>query len=243
MMSAKMRPTRMMDPTKTTDPTKTKDLIKTVDPTKMISDISYLDDGRDHENSSVLDDESVYAGEPHSGSLSEDVADDGACIRGDLKTRFTKKSDDGDCSVREGTNYSKWKRYTPLTTIRQNSQEKYGIMLSSGSVLGWNESEENGRLLILGYECRGKRIARVKLAEKSELERYDYLKKNATEQGLPARGGSSDWTAKQISGVGLVVWEVKDTTASYITAGLYPTKNGVYLKTFIWVQWEDGNWT
>lgn len=199
-------------------------------------DISYQDDGRDYENANTLDDESVYIGEPHPKGLSEDVVSDSTLTREALKPR-SSKTGNPDCNVSEGTDHSKWKGSTSLTTIRRNAQERYGILLSSGSVLGWRESEENGRLLILGYECRGKRIARVKLAEKNELESID------TEQDPLPRGGTGDWTAKQVSGVGLVAWEVKDTAVSYAAAGLYPTKKGVYPKTFIWVHWVDGNST
>jgi hypothetical protein len=148
-------------------------------------DISYQDSGRDYENANTLDDESVYIGEPHPEGLSEDVIDDSTLTRGALKSRSSKTGNE-DCNIREGTEQSKWKGSTSLTTIRRNAQERYSILLSSRSVLGWRENEENGRLLILGYKCRGKRIARVKLTEKNEFARI-----NTKQDSLP-RGGTGD---------------------------------------------------
>jgi hypothetical protein len=97
--------------------------------------ISYQDDSRDYENTNTLDDESVYIGEPHPEGLSEDIVNNSTLTRGALKSRSSKTGNE-DCSIREGTDHSKWKGSTSLTTIRRSAQERYGILLSSGSVLG-----------------------------------------------------------------------------------------------------------
>jgi hypothetical protein len=83
-------------------------------------DISYDNEGSGHENTNKLDDESVHVGESLHG-IPEGVVHHSARRRGDIRTHFAKKNDDGGYSVREEIEQSKWKRHTPLTTIRENA--------------------------------------------------------------------------------------------------------------------------
>ncbi|KAJ5153968.1 uncharacterized protein N7500_009407 [Penicillium coprophilum] len=110
-----------------------------------------------------------------------------------------------------------------ISLIRYRAQNHYGLLLTSGFILGWRKTKLAGLVVVIGYECRGRRTARVK--------QYKDLN-NRQESMLKDRSLS-------ILGVGLIAWEVDSKSLFEPTKSLYPTLNGIYPTIFITESRED----
>ncbi|KAJ5882305.1 uncharacterized protein N7529_000977 [Penicillium soppii] len=111
--------------------------------------------------------------------------------------------------------------------VRRRAQHHYGLLLASGSILGWRKTKLAGVAAVMGYECRGKRTARVR----QHKEPNDGAESVMKDRSLP------------ILGIGLIAWEVDSKSVFEPTKSLYPTPNGKYPATFIAVRWEGDIWT
>lgn len=84
---------------------------------------------------------------------------------------------------------------------------------------------------IIGYECQGKRTARVKC-----------LRNNQMSEKEPTFGREKRSSA-DIQGLGLIAWAVGEMSIFEPVKALYPTLNSTYLSTFVAIYWGDNMWT
>ncbi|KAJ5768147.1 hypothetical protein N7533_000730 [Penicillium manginii] len=119
--------------------------------------------------------------------------------------------------------YKFWQQSVPLGSARQNAQREFKFLLTKGFVLG----SPSDHIVIVGFTCQGFHTARIRPKERYE----DQL------------GGPFTVSSREalIDGVGLVAW---DTGASSDTvAAIFPKEDASYPPTFIWIKWENGEWT
>ncbi|OGE56162.1 hypothetical protein PENARI_c003G03280 [Penicillium arizonense] len=112
--------------------------------------------------------------------------------------------------------------------VRRRAQNHYGLLLTSGSILGWRKTKLAGLVAVMGYECQGKRTARVKRHNDPNDEQESVMK---------------DRSSSKVLGIGLIAWEVDSKSVFEPTKSLFPTTNGTYPATFIAVRWEGDIWT
>ncbi|KAJ5772112.1 hypothetical protein N7520_002641 [Penicillium odoratum] len=118
-----------------------------------------------------------------------------------------------------------------LSLLRGRAQTRYGLLLSSGSILGWRDTRDAGLVSIIGYECRGKRTARVKCQRGEQRNEKE------------PTGGREDYLTAKIQGVGLIAWVVDEKSIFDPIQSLYPTLNSTYPSTFVTIFWADNTWT
>jgi hypothetical protein len=115
-----------------------------------------------------------------------------------------------------------------MALVRRRAQNHYGLLLTSGSILGWRKSKLAGLVAVMGYECQGKRTARVKRHKDPNDEQESLMK---------------DRSSSKVLGIGLIAWEVDSKSVFEPTKSLFPAINGTYPATFIAVRWEGDIWT
>ncbi|KAJ6069146.1 hypothetical protein N7499_011033 [Penicillium canescens] len=115
-----------------------------------------------------------------------------------------------------------------IALVRRRAQNHYGLLLTSGSILGWRKTKLAGLIAVMGYECQGKRTARVKRHKDPNNEQESVMK---------------DRSLSKVLGIGLIAWEVDSKSVFEPTKSLFPTINGTYPATFIVVRWEGDIWT
>jgi hypothetical protein len=115
-----------------------------------------------------------------------------------------------------------------IALVRRRAQNHYGLLLTSGSILGWRKTKLAGLIAVMGYECQGKRTARVKRHKDPNNEQESVMK---------------DRSSSKVLGIGLIAWEVDSKSVFEPTKSLFPTINGTYPATFIAVRWEGDIWT
>lgn len=118
-----------------------------------------------------------------------------------------------------------------VSLLRGRAQAQFGILLSSGSILGWRDTEVSRTVAIMGYECQGKRTARVKCL------RNDHMGEKEPTIGRKKR------SSVDIQGLGLIAWAVDETFIFEPVKALYPTLNSIYPSTFVAIYWGDNMWT
>ncbi|KAJ5178855.1 hypothetical protein N7492_002065 [Penicillium capsulatum] len=136
----------------------------------------------------------------------------------------------------------KWKKSVSLHTIRQNAQKAYGgygFLLSVGSSLGRHKTKDGRVLVVLGYECQGKHIARVKPGDDNICSELEF--NNPQDQDISC--GREGRTSHHVKGIGLVAWAVDEKQSLDATKSLYPKRDTLYPDTLIWVHWTDELWT
>ncbi|KAJ6142217.1 hypothetical protein N7497_011316 [Penicillium chrysogenum] len=118
--------------------------------------------------------------------------------------------------------------YVDIGLVRRRAQTHYGLLLASGSILGWRKTKLAGLVAVMGYECQGKRTARVKWHKDPNDEQESVME---------------DRSSSKVLGIGLIAWEVDSKSIFEPTKSLFPTLNGTYPATFIAVRWEGDIWT
>ncbi|KAJ5110893.1 hypothetical protein N7532_001428 [Penicillium argentinense] len=132
-------------------------------------------------------------------------------------------------SVDPATSLSSWKKSVSLSSIRQNAQQEFGFFLAEGFVLGRLASPFDN-MVIVGFTCQNSQTARLRPREK-----YDDQLKASSGEEVSYRGKS------KIKGIGLVAWEAENWGDS--VAVIFPVEGADYPLTFLWVHWENGEWT
>ncbi|KAJ5588782.1 hypothetical protein N7537_011460 [Penicillium hordei] len=184
------------------------------------------DDNRVEEYGGHTDEENEDGYDEYSGDDSEDDDKDE-----DSHEDETDQENPGHDSIGEGPKFAyhteRELECVDISLIRRRAQNHYGLLLTSGSILGWRKTKSEGLLAVMGYECRGNRTSRVKQHKDTNGAQESVMKDRSL----------------SILGVGLIAWEVDAMSVFEPIKSLYPTPNGTYPATFIAVRWEGDVWT
>jgi hypothetical protein len=126
----------------------------------------YYYDEEDQANDDFVEDDSIYSGSESVESRDEEL---------ELTYDTTRRLDCVDVSL-----------------LRGRAQAQFGLRLSSWYILGWRDTKDSGTVAIMGYECQGKRTARVK-----------YLRNDQMSEKEPTIGRKKRSSA-DIQGLGLI---------------------------------------
>ncbi|KAK4863061.1 hypothetical protein LT330_010576 [Penicillium expansum] len=199
------------------------------DGNEYIDQVEENDDGEGGGYGGYTDKENDYGYDETDGEYSKDDSEDD-----DDDDSQNDRIDQGDPdhdSIDEGPefdyNTERELDCVDVGLIRRRAQNHYGLLLTPGFILGWRKTKQAGLVTVMGYECRGKRTARVK-QHKDPNEGQESVMEDRS---------------LSISGIGLIAWEVDSKSVFEPTKSLYPTPNGTYPTTFIAVRWEGDIWT
>jgi hypothetical protein len=181
------------------------------------------EESSEQESEADSSNEESSEGESSEDESSEDESEEESSER-ELSEEESEEEEEGDLEEEESRQtYKFWQQSVPLGSVRQNAQREFKFLLTKGFVLG----SPGDHIVIVGFTCQGFHTARIRPKERYE----DQL------------GGLSTVSSREalIDGVGLVAW---DTGASSDTvAAIFPKEDANYPPTFIWIKWENGEWT
>lgn len=188
------------------------------------------DNGEDEGYGEYTDEENEDGYDEREGEYSEDDSEGDDEYEDSEKDGLNQEGPDHD-SIDEGPEFAyhteRELESVDIGLIRRRAQNHYGLLLTSGFILGWRKTKLAGLVAVMGYECRGKRTARVKQHKDPNDGQESVMKDRSL----------------SILGIGLIAWEVDSKSVFEPTKSLYPTPNGTYPTTFIAVRWEGDIWT
>ena len=138
---------------------------------------------------------------------------------------------------------SNWQTCDALDDTQHEAEKEYGIPFHRGAVLGWRNDEQFGYSILVGYQHKGRRVARVIMPKNIPTYLSDGTDIDMYARACQAFDENVDYSSILIEGTGLVAWQVEEEYQLDPTAVLHPSRSPRFPETYIWVLWHDGIWT
>ncbi|KAE8159244.1 hypothetical protein BDV40DRAFT_303405 [Aspergillus tamarii] len=138
---------------------------------------------------------------------------------------------------------SNWQVCDALDDTQHEAEKEYGIPFHRGAVLGWRNDEQLGYSILVGYQHKGRKVARVIVPNNLPTYLNDSMDIDMYARAWQAFDENVDYSSILIEGTGLVAWQVEEEHQLDPTAVLHPSRSPQFPETYIWVLWHDGIWT